>query len=82
MGRTLGPIQILAEIPEDEKVQEAEREGVPVVIYEPECDASVAIDELAKVVVGEAELPYKPYEDQAVAETTERLVRALTGRLA
>lgn len=71
---------ILAEIPEDEKVQEAEREGVPVVVYEPECDASVAIDELAKVVAGEVELPYKPYEERAIAKTTERLVRALTAR--
>ncbi len=80
MGRTLGSISILAEIPEDEKVQEAEREGVPVVVYEPECEASVAIDELAKVVAGEAELPYRPHEEGAIEETTERLVRALTGR--
>lgn len=80
MGRTLGSMPVLAEIPEDGKVQEAEREGVPVVVYEPECDASAAIDELAKLVVGEAELPYKPFEERAIAGTTKRLVRALTGR--
>lgn len=82
MGRTLGSMPILAEIPEDENVQEAEREGVPVVVYEPECDASVVIDELAKLVVGEAELPYKPYEEPEIDETIERLCRALTGRRA
>ena len=81
MGRTLGGIPILAEIPEDSKVQEAEREGVPVVVYEPECEASTAINELAKVIVGEADLPYSPAEDQEVRETTKRLIRALTGRL-
>ena len=82
MGRTLGAIPILADIPEDSKVQEAEREGVPVVVYEPECPASAAINELAKVVVGEADLPYVPYEERAVKETTSRLIRALTGRRA
>ena len=51
-----------------------------MVVYEPECDASQAINELAKVVVGEAELPYVPHEKRSVAETTSRLVRALTGR--
>jgi len=82
MGRTLGAMPILADIPEDSKVQEAEREGIPVVVYEPECEASVAINELAKVVAGEADLPYVPYEDRAVEETTNRLIRALTGRRA
>ncbi len=80
MGRTLGSMPILADIPEDSKVQEAEREGVPVVVYEPECEASVAINELAKVITGEADLPYVPAEDQEVRETTKRLIRALTGR--
>jgi len=80
MGRTLGAMPVLADIPEDSKVQEAEREGIPVVVYEPECEASVAINELAKVVAGEADLPYVPYEDRAVEETTNRLIRALTGR--
>ena len=82
MGRTLGAMPVLADIPEDSKVQEAEREGVPVVVYEPECEASLAINELAKVVVGEADLPYVPYEDRSVEETTNRLIRALTGRRA
>jgi len=80
MDRTLGSMPILAEIPEDPKVQEAEREGVPVVVYEPDCDASVAINELAKVVAGGSDLPYVPYEEPAVKETTSRLIRALTGR--
>ncbi len=80
MGRTLGGLPTLAEIPEDPKVQEAEREGVPVVIYEPECEASVAINELAKVIAGEVDLPYVPAEDKEVRETTKRLIRALTGR--
>lgn len=82
MGRTLGAIPTLAEIPEDPKVQEAELEGVPVVVYEPDCAASVAINELARVVTGEADLPYVPSEEGAVKETTSRLIRALTGRRA
>lgn len=82
MSRTLGSMPILADIPEDPKVQEAERESVPVVVYEPECPASVAINELAKVVAGEADLPYVPAEEGVVKETTSRLIRALTGRRA
>jgi septum site-determining protein MinD len=81
MSRTLGAMPVLAEIPEDPKVQEAEREAIPVVVYEPECNASIAINELAKVIVGEADLPYVPTEDQEVRETTKRLIRALTARL-
>ncbi len=80
LGRTLGAMPVLAEIPEDPKVQEAEREGVPVVVYEPDCEASVAVNELAKIIAGEADLPYVPYEEPAVKETTSRLIRALTGR--
>ncbi len=80
MGSTLGAMPVLADIPEDPKVQEAEREGVPVVVYEPECEASVAINELAKLIAGEADLPYVPYEESALKETTDRLIRALTGR--
>jgi len=80
LGRTLGTMPVLAEIPEDPKVQEAEREGVPVVVYEPECEASAAVNELAKVIAGEADLPYVPYEEPVVKETTSRLIRALTGR--
>jgi MinD-like ATPase involved in chromosome partitioning or flagellar assembly len=41
MNRALGSLPVLAGIPEDPKVQEAEREGIPVVVYEPECEASV-----------------------------------------
>jgi septum site-determining protein MinD len=80
MGRALGSAPILAEIPEDPKVQEAEREGVPVVVYEPDCDASIAINDLAKVIVGEKDLPYVPFKPQEIRETTKRLIRALTGR--
>jgi MinD-like ATPase involved in chromosome partitioning or flagellar assembly len=40
------------------RVREAEREGIPVVVYEPDCDASVAINELAKVMAGEADLSH------------------------
>lgn len=80
LSRALGTMPILSEIPDDPKVQEAELAGVPVVIYEPDCEASVAIGNLAKLVAGEANLPYVPYEERAVAETTARLVRALTGR--
>jgi len=80
MGRTIGAMPTLATIPEDMKVQEAEREGIPVVVYEPDCEASVAINELAKVVAGEANLPYVPYKESAVAETTAKLIRALVVR--
>jgi septum site-determining protein MinD len=80
MGRALGSLPVLADIPEDPKVQEAEREGVPVVVYEPGCEASVAINELAKVIAGEADLPYAPWEEREVGETAKRLIRALTGR--
>ncbi|MGC8817145.1 MAG: cell division ATPase MinD [Candidatus Hadarchaeum sp.] len=80
MSRALGAMPILSEIPEDPKVQEAELAGIPVVVYEPDCEASVTIGNLAKLVAGEANLPYVPYEERAIAETTARLVRALTGR--
>lgn len=80
MSRALGAMPVLAEIPEDKKVQEAEREGIPVVVYEPECEASLAINRLAKVIAGEADLPYVPAERREVRATTERLIRALTGR--
>lgn len=82
MSKALGAMPILADIPEDPKVLEAEREGVPVVVYEPECPASVAINELAKVVAGEADLPYTPSAKDEVDETIRRLTRALTGRRA
>ncbi len=82
MGSTLGSMPILAEVPEDDKVREAEREGIPVVVYEPECGASVVIDELAKIVAGESELPYKPYEEKEIEATTQQLIRALTGQSA
>ena len=51
-----------------------------MVVYEPGCEASVVINELAKVVDGESYLSYVPYEEPAVKETTSRLTRALTGR--
>ena len=80
MSKALGAMPILADIPEDPKVLEAEREGVPVVVYEPGCPASVAINELAKVVIGEVGLPYTPSAKNEVDETIRRLTRALTGR--
>ncbi len=80
MDKTLGAMPILAEIPDDKKAQEAEREGVPLVVYEPESPASVAINELAKVVAGEADLPYTLEKEQEIGETVKRLTRALTGR--
>jgi MinD-like ATPase involved in chromosome partitioning or flagellar assembly len=80
MSRTLGSMPVLADIPEDSKVHEAELEGVPVVVYDPDCPASVAINELAKLVAGEANLPHIARGKQALTETTQRLVRALTGR--
>lgn len=51
-------------------------------VYEPDCKASVAINELAKFVAGEADLPYSPQEARDVKETTNRLIQALTGRRA
>lgn len=80
MGKTIGALPILSEIPEDPKVQEAEREEVPVTVYEPESPASIAIHELAKLVTGESDLPYNPYEESEIDETVQRLCRALTGR--
>lgn len=80
MGHTLGAITILAEVPEDEVVQEAEREGVPVVVYDPECRASQAIQTLAEVLVGKAGPPYGFSGEKGKDETVLRLVRALTGR--
>ncbi|MFN4133201.1 MAG: cell division ATPase MinD [Candidatus Hadarchaeales archaeon] len=78
MSRSLGPMPVLAEIPEDPKVQEAENEGVPFVVYDPECSASVAIHELAKVVAGEKDLPTISGK-AALSEVSRRLLRALTG---
>ncbi|MEM3402839.1 MAG: cell division ATPase MinD [Candidatus Hadarchaeales archaeon] len=78
MSRALGPIPVLAEIPEDSKVQEAENAGIPLVVYDPECSASVAIHELAKVLVGEKDLPAISGK-ATLSEVTRRLVRALTG---
>ena len=49
-------------------------------VYEPECDASIAINELAKIVAGESDLSYAPWEEDEIGETTKRLIRALTGR--
>ncbi len=80
MGKTLGSMPVLAEIPEDSRVQEAELEGVPVVVYEPNCAASVAINRLAKVISSEAALPQISDRKESLAETTRRLARALTAR--
>ncbi len=80
MGKTLGSVSIISEIPEDEVVQEAERAGTPVTVYEPEARASKSIYELSKVITGESELPYEPYEEKEIDRTIKRLSRALTGR--
>ncbi len=77
MSRAVKGLPILAEIPEDPKVREAEREGVPVVVYEPNCPASEAIHHLAQVVGGEEGLPYLPTEEREIRETTRRLLSAL-----
>ncbi len=79
MGETLGSLKILSEIPEDETVQKAERAETPVIIYEPEAQASRQIYKLAEVITGESDLPYKPFEDAEIDKTVERLSRALTG---
>ncbi len=74
IGRALGAVPVMADISEDTKVQEAEREGVSAVVYEPDCEASVAINVLAKVVAGEPDLPCVPYEASTMVETTSRLI--------
>jgi hypothetical protein len=38
------------------------------------------MNELAKVVAGEADLPYTLGKEQEIGETVKRLTRALTGR--
>jgi septum site-determining protein MinD len=79
LGRTLGQLGVIAQIPEDPKVQEAELEGVPVVVHDPDCPASVAIHELAELLAGKGEPPGRE-RAETVSETTNRLVRVLTGR--
>jgi septum site-determining protein MinD len=79
MARAVKGLPILAEIPEDPKVREAEREGIPVIIYDPSCPASEAIQKLAKIIAGEEDLPYHPLEEREIKETTRRLLAALLG---
>ncbi|MFW5911961.1 MAG: MinD/ParA family ATP-binding protein [Candidatus Hadarchaeota archaeon] len=80
MGQTLGSMPVISEIPESDTVQQAEREGVPITVYDPENPASESIYELAKIITGESDLPYEPYEKTETDETVERLARALTRR--
>ncbi len=80
MGKTLGSISVLSEIPDDDKVQEAEREEVPIMVYSPQSSAARSIYELAKIVTGESDLPYELYEEGEVDLTVKRLSRALVGR--
>lgn len=80
MGKTVGSVSVVSEVPEDDKVQEAEREEVPITVYDPESPAAESIYELARIVTGEADLPYEPYEEAEVDRTVERLSRAITGR--
>ena len=79
MGRAVKGLPILAEIPEDPRVREAEREGVPVLVYDPSCPASEAIQGLARIVAGEEHLPYIPVEGREIRETSRRLLAALLG---
>jgi septum site-determining protein MinD len=79
INKAVKGLPILTEIPEDPKVREAEREGVPVVIYDPNCPASEAIQKLARIVAGEENLPYRPLEEREIRETTRRLLAALLG---
>ncbi|KXB05880.1 hypothetical protein AKJ52_02890 [candidate division MSBL1 archaeon SCGC-AAA382C18] len=61
-------------------MQMAEREEVPITVYDPENPASEAIYELAGVITGESDLPYHPYEETEIDETVRKLSRAITGR--
>lgn len=81
MQRLVKGLPLLAEIPEDQKVREAERSGIPVVVYDPNCPASEAIHGLARVIAGEKELPYLPVEESEVRETVKRFMAALFGGL-
>jgi septum site-determining protein MinD len=79
MSRVLGDITVVAEIPEDPKVQEAEHEGIPFVVYDPDCDASRAVNDLAKIIAGDSHPRYRAYEKDPLGETSVKLLRALTG---
>jgi septum site-determining protein MinD len=79
MGRAADGIRVLAEIPEDPRVREAELHGIPVVAYDPDCPASAAIHGLAEVVAGKSQPAQLP--SVSLTETSERLIRVLTGRL-
>jgi len=80
MGNTVGSISVILDVPEDDTVHEAERAGVPVTVYEPTSPSSESIYELARVMAGESDLPYEPYEEGEIDQTVKRLSRALTGR--
>ncbi|MFW6386326.1 MAG: hypothetical protein ACOCZP_04185, partial [Candidatus Hadarchaeota archaeon] len=80
MGQTLKSMPVISETPESDTVQQAEREGVPITVHDPKNPASESIYELAKIITGESDLPYEPYEKTEMDETVERLARALTGR--
>ncbi len=79
MGKTVGSLPILEEIPEDETVQKAERSETPLMIYEPESRAARQIYDLAELITGEKNLPYEPYEESEIDKTVERLSKALLG---
>lgn len=79
MGRAVGDIPVLAKIPEDPKVQEAEHEGVPFVVYDSDCDASQALGELARVIVGESDIRSAYGEEFQLGDTSKKLLRALLG---
>ncbi|MEM1689902.1 MAG: cell division ATPase MinD [Candidatus Hadarchaeales archaeon] len=79
LSRAYEGIHVLTEIPEDRKVQEAELHGMPFVVYDPDCKASEAIYKLAEIIVGKADPPQ--LQQSSLTETSERLIRVLTGKL-
>lgn len=54
------------------------REEVPVTVSDPESSVSESIHELARVITGESELPYEPYEEGEIDRTVQRLSRGLS----
>jgi len=82
MEKAIGDMPVLVAIPEDPVVQEAEHEGIPFVVYDPDCEASRAVHELAKIVVGESDLKGEPSGEFTLKGASVKLLRALLGRRA
>ncbi|MEM2878127.1 MAG: cell division ATPase MinD [Candidatus Hadarchaeales archaeon] len=79
MLRAVGDVPVIAEIPEDQRVQEAEHEGVPFIVYDPDCEASRVVNDLAKLVVGEVDLKSRSYEGSPLEGISAKLLRAIMG---